>query len=222
MHKLDSKITWIARAPAYLLLIIAGCCNVSAATIIGSVSDTNGNLLAGAQVHLTPLRSGGSPNGPAVSPLSASPAFIGAVSSIGQFEFDNVAPGHYSLCAVPNDQTHINSCSSPFGGAETVNVSANDTLIQSNLSASMGVPILLTTVLAQNSSKVPTNVFLDVADGRFFPMQNDEQPGHFWVVVPPQIDLKVVTFVAGGQVSLPSETVHAGATGVPVAITVTR
>lgn len=163
-------------------------------------------------------------NGPTAAGQIATPisTVSATVSAIGQFEFDNVAPGNYSLCVVPNDRTHINSCNSPNSGAQSVSISTSNALIQPNLSAGLGVPILLTTVLAKSTGKMPTNVFLGAADGRFFPMQNDGQPGHFWAVVPPQLQLRVSTTVAGGAVSLPAEIIQSGSVGIPVVVTVSR
>ncbi len=204
------------------LLFVAGFCyEASAATIMGSVSDNAGNFLAGAQVNLNPTPSvgRGAPGATAALPANAASA---TATAAGQFEFDNIAPGSYSLCVVPNNRTHVNYCAAPGPGNTPVTVSASDTFIHTDLPAVAGVPILLTVVLASSSAKLPAHVFLDSPDGSFFPMENDAQAGHFWVVAPPLTNLRVVTHAAGGQFGLPAEVVNAGAAGVPVEVTVIR
>lgn len=124
---------------------------------------------------------------------------------------------------MPDDRAHLNSCAGIHRGSSTaVNVSGSDTVIQTSLSAALGSPVLLTVITASSTSNTPTSVFLDASDGEFFPMQNDTQPGHFWVVVPPQMALRVVTSVNGGAVGLPAETISSGGVGASVSFTVNR
>lgn len=74
-------------------ICLAAACNPAiAATITGTVSDTTGAMVTGAQVVLSPMAapSHGSPTS-----IPATPRAFATVSASGQYEFENVAEGKY-------------------------------------------------------------------------------------------------------------------------------
>ena len=217
----------------YTILFVAACClsamfllacpgGALAATIGGGVYDSEGNALTGAQIELA---GSAERSGFGRSPAGAIPpgiiAAVNAVSAAGRFEFDNVAPGRYTLCVVPNDQKHVNSCA-PFSAKKPVEVSADNEDVESNLYPTAGALVVLTVISVPAAHAQSMNIFLDSPDGRVFPMEKGENAGAFWVVVPAMESFRVVTAAAGGSASLPAETVRSGSLGAPVYVTVSR
>ncbi len=124
---------WVSQAPA---TPAPG----PAASIVGSVTDTNGNVIPNARVTYQPARQPEAGDRFGAAPPAGLRNGEVEADAIGAFRIENLRPATYLLCAAADESKYLPSCD--WGNATRVNLSQASTATQ-NLTLKEGVRIII-------------------------------------------------------------------------------